>query len=232
MNFSYSYAFNNDNMEALIATVLFYVAYAVLGGGIGVALYVFRSLGVYSIAKRRGLRKAWFAWVPVVDQYLLGSLSDQYQYVVKARNKAKRKWLLGLNILRFAVSAVMLAMTVSLGIKLAGSAMTGFHSVNPARIAMQAFSRFLAVGVPLAVISVAAAVIRYVALYDVYVSLEPKNATAYTVLSILFHVTEPFFLFFSRNKDEGMPPRRDTQPVEPPVWEASKADAEEPWTNE
>ena len=143
MNFSYSYAFNNDNMEALIATVLFYVAYAVLGGGIGVALYVFRSLGVYSIAKRRGLRKAWFAWVPVVDQYLLGSLSDQYQYVVKARNKAKRKWLLGLSILRFAVSAVMLAMTVSLGIKLAGSAMTGFHSVNPARIAMQAFSRFL-----------------------------------------------------------------------------------------
>ena len=34
----------------------------------------------------------------------------------------------------------------------------------------------------------------------------------FLVLSILFGVTEPFFLFFSRNKDDGMPPRK--QPVQ------------------
>ena len=32
---------------------------------------------------------------------------------------------------------------------------------------------------------------------------------SYVVLSILFGITEPFFLFFNRNKDKGMPPRKD-----------------------
>ena len=30
----------------------------------------------------------------------------------------------------------------------------------------------------------------------------------FLLLSIFFNITEPFFLFFSRNKDVGMPPRR------------------------
>jgi hypothetical protein len=50
------------------------------------------------------------------------------------------------------------------------------------------------------------------ALYDVYRSLDPANAVLYLVLSILFSPTEPFFLFFNREKDLGMPPRK-RQPV-------------------
>ena len=46
----------------------------------------------------------------------------------------------------------------------------------------------------------------YIALYKVYKSCTPKNATLYLVLSIVVSVTQPFFVFFSRNKDEGMPP--------------------------
>ena len=46
------------------------------------------------------------------------------------------------------------------------------------------------------------------AIYDVYRSLDPKNSVMYLVLSIVFPVTEPCFLFFNRNKDAGMPPRR------------------------
>ena len=64
---------------------------------------------------------------------------------------------------------------------------------------------------PLIGISIAYAVFRYMALYDIYKSLDPANCVLFLVLSILFGVTEPFFLFFSRNKDDGMPPRK--QPV-------------------
>ena len=63
---------------------------------------------------------------------------------------------------------------------------------------------------PLAGVAIAAAVIRFVALYDVYRSLDPNNAVLFLVLSIFFGVTEPFFLFFNRDKDAGMPPRRQT----------------------
>ena len=62
---------------------------------------------------------------------------------------------------------------------------------------------------PLAVAAVAAAVIRFIALYDVFRSLDPDNAVLFLVLSILFGITEPFFLFFNRDKDAGMPPRRE-----------------------
>ena len=59
---------------------------------------------------------------------------------------------------------------------------------------------------------IAACVIRYMALYDIFRSLDPGNAVLYLVLSILFSPTEPFFLFFNREKDLGMPPRKQ-QPV-------------------
>ena len=60
------------------------------------------------------------------------------------------------------------------------------------------------------------------ALYDVYRSMDPSNSVLFLVLSILFGVTEPFFLFFNRNKDLGMPPRREDPIREPeaPVFEA------------
>ena len=33
---------------------------------LGIAAYVFSALAIYNIAQRRGIKKAWMAWVPVV----------------------------------------------------------------------------------------------------------------------------------------------------------------------
>ena len=44
----------------------------------------------------------------------------------------------------------------------------------------------------------------------------PANAVLYLVLSILFSPTEPFFLFFNREKDLGMPPRKQEPVYTPP----------------
>ena len=67
---------------------------------------------------------------------------------------------------------------------------------------------------PIAGISIALAVIRYMALYDIYTSCQPQNNVLFLVLSIIFTVTEPFFVFFNRNNDKGMPPRRVPQQEE------------------
>jgi len=64
--------------------------------------------------------------------------------------------------------------------------------------------------IPLMGVAIASAVFRFMALYDLYTSCDPRNSVIYLVLSILFPVTEPFFIFFNRNRDEGMPPRRET----------------------
>lgn len=217
MYYDYSYGYGGGEMLGII---LFYVIYLLVASGFAIALYVLRSLGVYTIAKRRGLHHAWFAWVPVADQYLLGCISDQYQYVVKDKNKSRRKILLVLDI----VYVVLLTVIVGSFVGIAFNAAVGY--ISESRMTSRMLG-MLGLYLPLLGVWIAKLVFRYMALYDLYVSVDPKNSTMYIVLSVIFKVTEPFFLFFNRNKDDGMPPRREPEPA---VWEAPGV--EEPWVNE
>ena len=172
-------------------------------GLFGVASYILTALAVYTIARRRGLRKPWLAWIPVANFWLLGSVSDQYQYVVKGENKAKRKWLLVLSLVK---AVLMLTVVILVAVVAAGAIFRGPGYVRQS-VAGPVIG-ILGVVTPLAAVSVACMVIRFMALYDVYRSLDPANSVLYLVLSILFSPTEPFFLFFNREKDLGMPPRK------------------------
>ena len=172
-------------------------------GLFSIAAYILTAIALYTISRRRGLANAWLAWIPVANVWLLGSLSDQYQYVVKGQNKTKRKWLLILNVLK----AILLTMIVILAVVAAGSLIAG----EPSEIMGLAVA-LLGLVLPLCAAAIALCVIRYMALFDIYRSVDPGNAVLYLVLSILFSPTEPFFLFFNREKDLGMPPRK-RQPV-------------------
>lgn len=186
-------------------------------GLFGVASYILTAIAIYTVARRRGLRKPWLAWIPVVNCWLLGSLSDQYQYVVKGENKAKRKWLLILNVLKGILIFVILVYVLIL----LGSAFAAGYYGNPNAMMLDVVGPALTLAglaLPYVAMTIAYCVIRYMALYDVYRSTDPGNSVLYLVLSILFSPTEPFFLFFNREKDQGMPPRK--QPVyEQPVQE-------------
>lgn len=184
-------------------------------GLFGIAAYILTSLAIYTVSRRRGLKNAWLAWVPVINCWLLGSLSDQYQYVVKGENKSKRKWLMILNILK----AALVLMLVVLCLVTAGALIANHHAD-----VMGAVVALLTLVLPLCAVTIAFCVIRYMALYDVYRSMDPNNAVLYLVLSILFRPTEPFFLFFNREKDLGMPPRKhrfveEQPPVQDYVYE-------------
>lgn len=172
-------------------------------GLFGIAAYILTALAIYRISCRRGLNHPWLAWVPVINFWLLGSLSDQYQYVVKGEIRSRRKWLLSLNILK----TVIMMMVVILGVVTAGT----LFANHPSEVMGLAVA-LLGLVLPLAACVIALCVIRYMALFDLYRSLDPGNAVLYLVLSILFSPTEPFFLFFNRDKDLGMPPRKQ-QPV-------------------
>ena len=179
-----------------------------------IAAYVLTSMAIYTVAKRRGLNNPWLAWVPVINWWLLGSLSDQYQYVVKGKNTSRRKWLLVLNILKNLLVAGFFVYAIAI----VGSALKngpfGMFGRGAADLLAPVLT-LLSFALPFVSIVIALCIIRYIALYDVYRSLDPSNAVLYLVLSILFSPTEPFFLFFNREKDLGMPPRKvhaDTPP--------------------
>ena len=196
-----------------MATVAFPVIASVLTSALpsmllGIASYVLSSLALYTLATRRQISKAWLSWVPVVNVWIVGSLSDQYRYVVKGQFKSKRKVLLILNLINAVLALTLLVVA-------AFSAADVVHSTMYGMVQRELMSSLLgsvlsAAGLAVAMsgIALAVAVIRYMALYDIYTSMDPANSVLFTVLSIIFRVTEPFFLFFNRNKDEGMPPRK------------------------
>lgn len=175
---------------------------------LSIVSYVLTALALYIIARRRGLKNPWLAWIPVADSWLLGSLSDQYRYVVKGEHKSKRKILLFFRILITILCLSLFGLLISLCFHAIGGMMRGANPGTMQQILWQA-TNLLIVCLPLMGISIAYAVFRYMALYDIYKSLDPENCALFLVLSILFGITEPFFLFFSRNKDDGMPPRRE-----------------------
>ena len=73
---------------------------------LAVICYIFQSLGLQAIAKSRGIRNSWLAWLPVTWMWILGSISDQYQYVVRCNITNRRKTLLILGIVANASYSV------------------------------------------------------------------------------------------------------------------------------
>ena len=213
MNYSYQYT---GMTEDVISAIISVVISLLMGGGTALVTYVFRSLGVYSLAKRRGLRRPWLAWIPVADHWLLGCVSDQYQYVVKDKNTNRRKWLLGLRIVLLVLTVVVSASLVSALFVAVNAAMQGLPE---SRITVQLLKQLMTSAIwliPLMGVSIAEAVLYYMSTYDIYRSTDPRNSVVYLVISIFFRITEPFFIFFNRNRDEGMPPRKTAPAAETP----------------
>ena len=174
---------------------------------LGIAAYVFSALAIYTIAQRREIKKAWMAWVPLLNVWILGSISDQYRYVVKNEVRNKRKALLTVRILQCLFSCAAIVKIIVLAVK---AVMGEFDYAGEAEIMRQALST-LAFYVPVMVLGLVALVLDAIALYDLYSSCDPANNVLYLVLSLIpgiNSITRPLFLFLCRNQDGGMPPRR------------------------
>ena len=210
-DYGFEYAFP-DGMEAMGGG-------AVVGAGIitGILLiiwllamafslvsYVLSAVGMYRIAKRRGIHHAWLAWIPVGSSWLLGSISDHYQYVVKQKVTKRRKILLILSLACMIMGGIFGA---GVGVLAAAEIMGGMSAESVLSVALMVIGYLGIMGLSLAV-----TVICYIAYYDLFRSCKPGNAVLFLVLSIIFNVTLPFFVFFISNSDEGMPARRPQQP--------------------
>lgn len=184
---------------------------------LSVAVYVLTAWALYDIAKRRGINKPWLAWIPVVSVWIIGCISDQYRYVVKNQVKSKRKVLLTLNVIMALLSSAMIVVAVVMVVSMFGLIFGGAVTEEAMLSAVLGPALGIAgLSLPLLGVSIAYAILYFMALYDVYCSLDPNNSVLFLVLSILFSFTTAFFLFFSRNKDEGMPPRKPEPSYEVP----------------
>jgi hypothetical protein len=174
---------------------------------ISLATYIVVSLSLYTIADRRDIKHAWLAWIPVGNLWILGSISDHYQLNAAFRTKNKRKLLMILQILLAILCVIMLVMVVVtvLAVFEAGGNSQYEHFIDVWAPARDSLLELVLVWLAMMAVAIWTTVVQYMALYDVYKSCEPGNATLYLVLSIVVNVTQPIFLFLCRNKDAGLP---------------------------
>lgn len=204
MQYEFEYAFPDaaagDFAGAASAFIGIFLIVYLLVLGFSLISYVLNAVGMYRIAKRRGIHHAWLAWIPVGANWLLGSISDHYQYVAKQKVTSRRKILLALSIASLVVSALFTALFTVL------------------TIAGEDAGVFLGLGLMLVSclgimgLTIAAAAFFYISYYDLFQSCRPDYSVLFLVLGIIFSVTMPFFVFACSGYDRGMPARRVPQP--------------------
>lgn len=202
---TYGYYHQSFAEPVLFGLLMIWSIAAVIGVLIGLTIWAFKSWSLYQITRRRGLENAWLSWVPMGRDWMIGSVSDQYQYLVHGKIRHLRKILLGCSIASFVSTAITVILTI---VFVTGISVSGFmYSGYGYYWAMQGTGMALMMMLSL-VLGIVAFVFRCICKYDLYRSCEPQNAVAYLVLGILFGILDPIFMWICRNKDLGMPPRK------------------------
>ena len=170
--------------------------------------WILSAVGLHKVAKRRGIAHAWLAWLPIGREWVLGSVSDQYQHLVQGKITARRRILLILEVACIVVSIVYVATTAMAEIMAVADGSVG--------------GVLLAVGIPYLLflgVYVAMMVFYHICNFDLYRSCNPQSAVVFLVLGIVLPVCQPFFYFACRKKDLGMvvPQPVTPEPAELPM---------------
>ena len=167
--------------------------------------YILCGKGMSAIARRRGIEKPWLAWVPVGNMWLLGCISDQYRYLAYGQQTNRRRTLLILSIVTTACSVPLSVMSAMM------SAMTQADPTAESVLIMSLVVLVFAC-VVLAV-AVVQSVMQFMAYYDLFRSCDPGKSLMYLLVSLFVTFPLPFFVYGCRDKDLGLPPRTQEEPI-------------------
>ena len=168
----------------------------------GIARYILKSISLYTVAKRRGLRAYGIAWVPYGSTWVAGSIADHFDRETKGKDRKYRLWLL---IGDIVVSALLIAAYIdyfATMFRVMGYTVSGTMNESAAMELLGSLGLLLAVLVPVITLQVFA----YIAQYKIYKSCSPKSAVWLLLLAIIFNfggLESAIPLFCLRKKDDG-----------------------------
>lgn len=222
--YNYDYPINSALSDSVFAMIMaIYLVVIVAALICWIVEYVFRGIGLYTIAKRQGKNYPWLAFIPFARTYLHGDLAG----TIPLRNKAVRSpgvWKLVLPIIYGIVLGVFY---VIFFLVLGAGVLSGmFHSYSYGQPSLSIGGGTVAVLVILGLILLVLLII-YEAVYRVLTVLidfqicgrftSRNMAIVHAVLSGLLPLYESFCLFALRNRDynPGMEPKLAPPPVQP-----------------
>ena len=161
---------------------------AIVGFAVGLTPYILQSLGLYRLAKNRGIDAPWLAWIPVGKSYIMGSLSEASPYIKKKFPK--------IHIVYPVATGGYLFLTIILSIGFFLAYMPLFKTNYTGIDFGNAYIIVYYILIYLAAILLAA--LGVFVMYHIYKVYDPANAVLYTVLSAIG--LSFIFLFIIRNK--------------------------------
>ena len=195
-----------EQLQAMLPGIFTMAVLSGLSSLLSIGIYIVSSLSMHAMAKRRFIDKPWLAWIPIGNLWILGSIADHYQLCAKGRVKARRKVLLLTWIVMMVITVAMMILGFQTGkallqvIDRASGQIVGnwFGAIGSHLI------WFAALYLLLMAAAIVQVVFAYICYYDLFASCDPGNAVLYLVLSIVFPVVLPVFLFACRHKEKGL----------------------------
>ena len=189
-----SYTSAEDSLAIVIILIALFAIF--ISFAVAIVTYIFTALSMQTIAKKRGIDKAFFAWIPVANSWLMGKIADDVNLCRRNKKTNFARNILILMIVFYAIYFFYFFCEF-FSTFLAFSAP---HSVSAVFGAIAILFSFIYFGV-----AIAQSVYAYMAMYRIYYGYAEEHATLYLVLSILVPISTPFLLFSIRNR-ELLPP--------------------------
>ena len=159
--------------------------------GISLVCYVLLALGLWKIARKRGIRNPWLAWIPVANVWLEGSIADAYHKRFEGR---KTHYALLMTVFTVAAGILLVAAPV-LGMLAAVLADATVYT-DPIGLGWAALGVFVAAYA----VNAALFVFTVLAYYKIYHWCSEKSVCM-TVLTAVLPECAVFFVFFIRNRE-------------------------------
>ena len=212
-------SYNYGNIDSVMAGVLaIYMIILALCFIFYIISYIFKGIGMYTIAKRQGMDSPWLAFIPFARTYLHGELGGN----ITLKSKTVKNpgiWFLALPFIAGAVNFIFYLLIIIVGFGTAFSSIFDFRSFEDYSYSYgpQVSSGAILGILVLAIIWVVVLVV-YEAIYKVFGVLvnhqilekfTTKNmSVAHAVLCSVIPLYESICLFVMRNKDfnPGMEP--------------------------
>lgn len=171
-----------DTLPKVLGNIL--AVTIVFGPWVMIPSWVVTRDAMGTIAKNCAIRWPWLTWIPCVNIWVQGSISDQYRRIVKNQKKSGRKTLLVLRVQQLILWAAF-SWCAARGLR---DAAIVLEKGAPENVA----DRMLVYGVmdglwfffPALILGLMSFVRKQMALYDIYAAFAPKRKTLYLVLSI------------------------------------------------
>lgn len=157
---------------------------------VGILNYILSSIGLYKIAKRRGLSNPWLAWIPVTSFWIIGGIAGEYD----DKRGIGRSW-------KKALLASMLVVIVSLVLMIVMAVvMVAFAASASGGAAIAVLVLMIALYAAVIVAALAYSVCMFISLFKIYESTYTEKALKYMIISLIVPLGQGICLFCCRNK--------------------------------